>query len=124
MRAVVKVAVIGLGVTGLPLAATIAATKANVIGLDLNPEVVAAVNSGRVVRASDPALPGLVKAQVSAGRLSATADPDALVESDVVVVSVGNPKTGWFVTFVLSTRISRIWSLTTRVRLASDRLMK
>jgi nucleotide sugar dehydrogenase len=91
MARAVKVAVIGLGVTGLPLAAAIAATETTVVGIDVNPQVVAAVNAGRVFREGDPGLPGIVRKQVSAHRLRAFEEPDAIVDSDVVVVSVGTP---------------------------------
>jgi UDP-N-acetyl-D-mannosaminuronic acid dehydrogenase len=91
MSATVKAAVIGLGVTGLPLAATIAATNATVVGVDVNPEIVAAVNAGRVFHEGDPGLLPLVRKQVSAHRLHASEEPDSIVDSDVVVVSVGTP---------------------------------
>ena len=41
------VAVIGLGKIGLPLAAQFAGKGMNVIGCDINPDVVATVNSGQ-----------------------------------------------------------------------------
>src|SRR5207245_7585506 len=43
----VRVAVIGLGYVGLPLAAAVAATGANVIGIELDAEDVKAVNAGQ-----------------------------------------------------------------------------
>src|SRR5438552_18582418 len=42
----VRVAVIGLGYVGLPLAAAVAATGANVVGIDIDPDKVKAINAG------------------------------------------------------------------------------
>src|SRR5437879_12396395 len=43
----VRVAVVGLGYVGLPLAAAVAATGADVVGIDIDPEQVESVNKGR-----------------------------------------------------------------------------
>src|SRR5207245_11063155 len=54
----VRVAVIGLGYVGIPLAATVAATGANVIGVDIDLETVKAVNAvERPLHGQEPAPP-------------------------------------------------------------------
>lgn len=84
-----KVAVVGLGKIGLPLAAQFAAAGAQVVGCDLNPAVVAAVNAGECPIIEEPGLPERVAEGVTAHRLRATNDTAATVaESDVVVVIV------------------------------------
>src|SRR5207245_6097393 len=72
----VRVAIIGLGYVGLPLAAAVAATGANVVGLDIDAERVNTVNAGQSpLRGREPGLAALVKGQVSKGRLRASLDP-------------------------------------------------
>ena len=84
-----RVAVVGLGKIGLPLAAQFAARGASVIGCDISPEVVVSVNAGVSHVGGEPGLDEAVKAAHAAGRLSATADTTAAVAgSDVVVVIV------------------------------------
>jgi len=83
------VAVVGLGKIGLPLAAQFAAKGMQVIGCDINPEVVAAINSGRSHIHEEPGLAEAVATAVTAGRLKATQDTSAAVAAaDVVVVIV------------------------------------
>jgi nucleotide sugar dehydrogenase len=84
-----KIAVVGLGKIGLPLAAQFAGHGKQVIGCDINPAVVAAVNAGACPIVEEPGLEERVAEAVRAGRLSATTDTAAAVaESDVVVVIV------------------------------------
>src|SRR2546429_5197949 len=85
MRAHVKVAVVGLGYVGVPLAAAVAATRASVVGIDIDPEKVEAVNAGRSpLRGREPGLADLLKAQVAKGRLRASLDPADAADADVV----------------------------------------
>ena len=87
-----KVAVVGLGYVGVPVAAAVAATGASVVGVDIDPGKVEAINAGRnPLRGREPGLPGLLKDQVRAGRLHATTDPSAIGRADVVVVCVETP---------------------------------
>jgi nucleotide sugar dehydrogenase len=84
-----KVAVVGLGKIGLPLAALYASKGHDVTGCDISPEVVEAVNAGRSHVLGEPGLEEAVRSAVDAGRLHATADTAAAVaESEVVVVMV------------------------------------
>ena len=88
----VRVAVIGLGYVGLPLAAAVAATGANVVGIDIDPEKVKAVNAGESpLRGREPGVAELVGEQVSKGRLRASLEATAAANADVVVVCVETP---------------------------------
>lgn len=88
-KATRTVAVVGLGKIGLPLAAQFAAKNLNVIGCDVVPDVVAAVNSGRSHILEEAGLDAAVKSAVANQRLRATQDTTAAVkEADVVVVIV------------------------------------
>jgi len=92
MRAPVKVAVIGLGYVGVPLAAAVAATGAKVVGVDIDPKKVEAVNAGRnPLRGHEPGLSALVKEQVAKRRLRASLDPADAANADVVAVCVETP---------------------------------
>lgn len=89
MKATSTVAVVGLGKIGLPLAAQFAAKGMQVIGCDINPDVVNAINSGRSHIHEEPGLAEAVATAVAAGRLKATQDTSAAVATaDVVVVIV------------------------------------
>ena len=88
----VRVAVVGLGYVGLPLAAAVAATGANVVGIDIDPEKVESVNAGRSpLRGHEPGLDDLVREQVAKGRLRASMDPKTASSADVVAVCVETP---------------------------------
>src|SRR6476620_10786207 len=83
------IAVVGLGKIGLPLAAQFAGQGQRVIGCDINPAVVAAVNAGQCPIVEEPGLEERVAATVQAGRLTATTDTAAGVrQSNVVVIIV------------------------------------
>jgi nucleotide sugar dehydrogenase len=84
-----KVAVVGLGKIGLPLAALYASKGHDVTGCDISPDVVQAVNAGRSHVVGEAGLEEAVRRESDAGRLRATTDtPGAVAESDVVVVMV------------------------------------
>ncbi len=84
-----RVAVIGLGYVGLPLAVVVGQSGYRVTGIDLSPRVVEGVNAGRShigdVRDDE------VEALVRAGRLRATTDYAALRECDVIIICVPTP---------------------------------
>ena len=86
-----KVSVFGLGYVGSVSAAMLASDGHDVIGVDLNPDKVAAINAG----ASPIVEPGLAEALkdvVGKGRLRATTSTaDAVRESDVSLICVGTP---------------------------------
>ncbi|WP_307844028.1 UDP-N-acetyl-D-mannosamine dehydrogenase [Sanguibacter suaedae] len=80
-------AVIGLGYIGLPTAAVLATHGFDVVGVDINPSTVDAVNRGKVPFV-EPDLEISVAGAVARGRLRAqSAPPDA----DVYVVAVPTP---------------------------------
>jgi UDPglucose 6-dehydrogenase len=84
-----RISVVGLGKLGAPLAAVFASKGFHVIGHDVNPSSVAAINAGRAP-VDEPGLQGLIDA--SAGRLTATDDGAAAVtDSDVTFVIVPTP---------------------------------
>ena len=84
-----RIAVIGLGYVGLPLAAAFAEAGFPVMGLDVNEERVAAINRGQsYLRDVDT---GQVARLREAGRLTATSDYDALRQVDVIFICVPTP---------------------------------
>lgn len=84
-----KIAVVGLGKIGLPLAAQYSSLGHHVIGCDINPGVVATVNSGNATFTGEPGLQARIEDAVAAGLLTATTDTSAAVRTvDAVVVVV------------------------------------
>jgi len=82
-----KVAVLGLGYIGLPTAAVIARTGAQVLGIDVDAAVVETVNSGRV-HIEEIDLDGLVSGVVARGNLRAAL---AIEPADIFVIAVPTP---------------------------------
>ena len=86
-----KVSVFGLGYVGSVSAAAFAADGHQVIGVDVNPDKVAAVNAGRSPIV-EPGLDELLRRGVNDGRLCATTSPDEAVHAtDLSLVCVGTP---------------------------------
>ncbi|MDP9400769.1 MAG: nucleotide sugar dehydrogenase, partial [Actinomycetota bacterium] len=73
MRAVV----VALGKVGLPLAAQLARAGHDVVGCDIDPRVVAAVNEGRSPFPGEPGLEEALGPALAAGRLRAQEDTTA-----------------------------------------------
>jgi UDPglucose 6-dehydrogenase len=87
-----RISVVGLGKLGAPLAAVFASKGSHVVGYDVNPAAVAAINAGRAP-VDEPGLQDLI--DTSAGRLTATDDgPAAVAETDVTFVIVPTPSDG------------------------------
>jgi UDP-N-acetyl-D-glucosamine dehydrogenase len=84
-----RAGIIGLGYVGLPLAVELARAGFETIGLDLDPNKVAAVNAGGSYIPDVPASD--VHALVAAGRLRATADYQAVADLDTVNICVPTP---------------------------------
>lgn len=83
------VAVVGLGRIGLPLAVQCAARGWRVVGCDVNPRVVEAVNSGRTLLSEEADLESELPALVERGLLAATLNTsEALARANVVIVTV------------------------------------
>ncbi|HEX8597677.1 MAG TPA: nucleotide sugar dehydrogenase [Chloroflexia bacterium] len=87
-RSEYRVAVVGLGKIGLPLAAQFAHNGLEVMGCDISQEVVDTINSGHSHVKEEPGLEEMVAEGVSAGRLTATIDTSAAVSRCNVVVVI------------------------------------
>jgi nucleotide sugar dehydrogenase len=84
-----RVAVVGLGKIGMPIAVQCANKGASVVGCDIDPGVVAAVNGGDARTGSEPGINEGLAAAIAARRFRATTDTAAGVrESNVVIVVV------------------------------------
>lgn len=84
-----RITVVGLGKIGLPLAVQFARSGHEVVGADIDPRVVTLVNSGHEPFPGEAHLQEYLQEVVEAGRLRATTStPEAVAESDAVVVVV------------------------------------
>lgn len=98
-----KIAVIGLGKIGLPLAAQFADRGHDVVGVDINADTVATINTGAAPFPGEAHLDDYLARLVPAGRLRATTEyAEAVPTADAVVVVVplfvdgdGRPDFGW-----------------------------
>ena len=79
--------VVGLGYIGLPTAAVLAKAGHRVIGVDVNAQVVATVNEGRI-HIVEPDLDEAVAQSVASGALSAQVTP---APADVFMIAVPTP---------------------------------
>lgn len=84
------VCVVGLGYIGLPTAALLASEGYEVIGVDINPEIVDCIQSGNA-HIAEPDLDMLIESAVSTGKLSATT---RVAQADVFVIAVPTPLNG------------------------------
>lgn len=84
------ISVIGLGYIGLPTAAMLASLKRKVIGVDVDPRAVDAINRGEV-HIVEPDLDIVVRSCVSDGMLRATRTPEP---ADAFLIAVPTPFTG------------------------------
>src|SRR2546423_9226771 len=84
-----RVAIVGQGYVGLPLATGFADLGFTVTGLDCDDARVAGLNAGRSCTpdVDDARLGGIV----NAGRYQATSDPEALRRADVIIICVPTP---------------------------------
>ena len=86
-----NVSVFGLGYVGAVSAACFAHRGHSVVGVDVNPDKVNTINSGKSP-IIEPGLEDLLQEGVAQGRLSATTDTAAAVaHADVCLVCVGTP---------------------------------
>lgn len=86
-----KISVFGVGYVGCVSAACLARAGHEVIGADVDPFKVTAINEGRAPF-FEPGLSELIREMVAAGRLRATTDQaDAVHNSDVALICVGTP---------------------------------
>lgn len=84
-----KICVIGMGYIGLPTASMFAAHGHEVVGVDHNPQVIDALNQGRIIIEEDQ-LDALVSGVVAKGRLRGAGEPEA---ADVFIIAVPTPIT-------------------------------
>jgi UDP-N-acetyl-D-mannosaminuronic acid dehydrogenase len=85
-----KVSVIGLGYIGLPTSALMASHGIEVVGVDINQNIVDIVNKGKI-HIVEPGLDILVRTSVKAGHLRATI---SLEKSDAFMIAVPTPFKG------------------------------
>ena len=84
-----KICVVGLGYIGLPTAAVLGSRGYQVHGVEINPQSVEIINSGKA-HIVEPDLDILVRAVVTTGNLKAHVEP---AEADVFVICVPTPLT-------------------------------
>ena len=84
-----KIAIIGLGYVGLPLSLQFARSGVHVLGLDIDPEKVDALNQGRSY--IKHVLAETVAEQVKACRLEAATDFARVNEVEAVIICVPTP---------------------------------
>ncbi|NLM75837.1 MAG: nucleotide sugar dehydrogenase [Clostridiaceae bacterium] len=82
-----KICIIGLGYIGLPTAAMFATNGHKVHGVDINKEVVEALNKGEII-IEEPYLEDLVKEAVNNGNLFASDKPE---KADAFIICVPTP---------------------------------
>jgi len=86
-----KAAVIGLGYVGLPLAMAFARAGYGVMGFDIDPKKITAIEEDRSYIEAVP--DEVLSAERAAGRFSATCDFEQLGEYDIIAICVPTPLT-------------------------------
>lgn len=87
-----RLAVVGLGYVGLPVACLFAQAGFKTIGVDLLPERVEMLQRGEnPIQGIEPGLSDLIADVIGSGRLSVTTDISAIAEADVILVAVQTP---------------------------------
>ena len=81
------ICIIGLGYIGLPTASTFARCGIKVTGVDNNPEVIKALEQGKV-HIYEPGLAEMVSAAIQSGNLNASPEP---VKADAFIIAVPTP---------------------------------
>lgn len=85
-----SVCVFGLGYIGLPTASMLATSGFDVLGVDIDPAVVATVNNGDI-HIDEPGLHTVVRAAIQSGKLRAADKP---APCDAYILAVPTPLTG------------------------------
>jgi UDP-N-acetyl-D-mannosaminuronic acid dehydrogenase len=87
-----RLAVIGLGYVGLPVAALFAESGFNVLGIELRADRVEKINKGICpIEGEEPGLADLISKVVVSGGLRATTNYSDLKERDVILIDVETP---------------------------------
>jgi UDP-N-acetyl-D-glucosamine dehydrogenase len=84
-----EIAIVGAGYVGLPLAEAFAAAGRNVVLVEIDGHRVETINSGESHVEDVPS--DVLRPHVEAGRISATADYDAVREAEAIVVALPTP---------------------------------
>ena len=84
-----KIAIVGAGYVGMPLARVFADAGKKVVLVDVNQEVVDGINRGESHIGDVPS--DTLKTLVDAGRVSATTDYDALKDVDAILIALPTP---------------------------------
>jgi len=88
----VKVAVVGLGYVGTPVAALFADVGFDVLGVDINEDKIRKISQGiNPIEGKEPGLSDLLKRAVGRGRLRTTSDYRELSDRDIILISVETP---------------------------------
>lgn len=82
-----NICVIGLGYIGLPTACVLASNGYNVLGIDINEEIITKINSGKV-HIEEPELEGIFLDVFNSGKLRVSQN---LEKSDIFIISVPTP---------------------------------
>ncbi len=87
-----RIAVIGLGYVGLPVAALFAESGFDVLGIEILKERVEKINAGECpIEGEEPGLADLLSKMAKSGRLHATTDYGRLRDRDIVLIDVETP---------------------------------
>ena len=87
-----KIAVCGLGYVGFPVALLFAKAGFQVTGVDINEEKIRKINrGGSPIEGKEPGLKELIGQVKKTNRFSATTDPEAYQDADVIIVAVETP---------------------------------
>lgn len=88
-----KICILGLGYIGLPTASMFAANGIQVLGVDINPQIIETLRTGRT-HIHEPGLPEMVAAVLQSGALTVATTP---AEADAFIIAVPTPfKNGEF----------------------------
>jgi UDP-N-acetyl-D-mannosaminuronic acid dehydrogenase len=82
-----KICVLGLGYIGLPTASTFATHGINVVGVDVNPQIVSSLQNGKL-HIYEPGLRGVVQTALQSGKLSIRPAPEP---ADAFIIAVPTP---------------------------------
>jgi len=87
-----RLAVIGLGYVGLPVACEFARAGFDVLGVEIQAERVKKINAGiSPIEGEEPGLSALLKEVIEQGKLRATSDYTELRQRDVILIDVETP---------------------------------
>jgi UDP-N-acetyl-D-mannosaminuronic acid dehydrogenase len=90
-----KLAVIGLGYVGLPVASMLAVVGFDVIGVEIKAERVDKINAGILpMEGHEPGMQELLGQVITSGKLRATTHYDDLTDRDVILIDVETPVDG------------------------------